>query len=101
MSKTNATAPPLAPLAEPVIVSEFWANRRGEAVRVQLREYEGRQIIDVRRHFTNAAGNLQATKKGLALTVIRLPELAAAINKALAKAHELGLIDDTKGRGHE
>jgi hypothetical protein len=101
MPKTNATAPPPSPLAEPVIVSDFWANRRGEAVRVQLREFEGRALIDLRKHFTDKTGKLQATKKGLTLVIARLPELAAAINEALAKAHALGLIANTKERGHE
>jgi hypothetical protein len=30
--------------------------------------------------------------------VLRLPELAAAVNKALAKAIELGLLDDEAGK---
>jgi hypothetical protein len=88
-------------LSEPVIVSEFWANRRGETIRVQLREYEGRALIDLRKHFTDKTGKLQATKKGLALVIARLPELAAAINEALAQAHALRLIAAPKGSGHE
>lgn len=81
-------------LTEPVIVAEFWANRRGESVRVQLREYEGQALIDIRKHYT-AEGKLLPTKKGLSLVVRRLPDLAAAIDKALAKARELGLINNT------
>jgi hypothetical protein len=88
-------------LSEPVIVSEFWANRRGETIRVQLREFEGHALIDLRKHFTDEAGKLRATKKGLALVIARLPELATAINQALAKAHALGLIADQKGQRHE
>jgi len=79
-------------LREPVIVSEFWCNRRGESVRVQLRQFEGVPLLDVRKYYTGAAGKLLPTAKGLALAVRRLPELHAAIGKALAKAHELGLI---------
>ena len=85
-------------IPEPIIVAEFWANRRGESVRVQLREFEGRPLIDVRKHFTNGEGKLQATKKGLALAITRLPELAAAINQALAKARTLGLLADGGAR---
>jgi hypothetical protein len=66
--------------------------RRG--VRVQLREFEGAALVDVRKHYTGADGKLQPTKKGLSLAIRRLPELAAAINKALAKAKQLGLVDD-------
>jgi hypothetical protein len=65
---------------------------------VQLREFEGRPLIDVRKHFTNGEGKLQATKKGLALAITRLPELAAAINQALAKAGTLGLLADGGAR---
>jgi hypothetical protein len=97
MTKKNRVQRPGIP--EPVIVSDFWANRRGESVRVQLREFEGRPLIDVRKHFTNGEGKLQATKKGLALAIARLPELAAAINQALAKARTLGLLAD--GAGNE
>jgi len=89
-----------ASLIEPVVVSEFWANRSGESVRVQLREYEGRALVDVRKHFTADNGKMQPTKKGLSIAIARLPDLAVAINKALRKAIELGLIAD-KGRGHE
>ena len=85
-------------LAEPVIVSEFWANRRGESVRVQLREYEGRALVDVRKHFTAADGKLQPTHKGISIAVTRLPDLAGALNRAVDKARELGLIADKGGR---
>jgi hypothetical protein len=87
-------------LLEPLVVAEFWANRRGESVRVQLREYEGRALVDARKHYTAADGTLQPTPKGLSIVVARLPELAAAINKALAKARELGLIEPDEA-GHE
>jgi transcriptional coactivator p15 (PC4) len=98
---TNKNSVKRPGLPEPVIISDFWANRRGESVRVQLREYEGCALIDIRKHFTDKSGKLQATKKGLALVIARLPELAAAINQALAKVHALGLIAAPKGQGHE
>jgi len=79
-------------LREPVVVAEFWANRRGEAVRVSLREYEGTPLVDLRRFYTGKEGKLLPTAKGLALSVHRLPELAVAVAKALAKAKEIGLI---------
>jgi hypothetical protein len=81
-------------LPEPVEIAKFWRNRKGEAVIVCLREYEGRVLIDCRVHFTNKEGKLQPTSKGLSLVVLRLPDLAKAVNAALAKAQELGLLDD-------
>ena len=83
-------------LPEPIEIDKFWKNRRGEAVIVQLREFNGRVLFDARQHFTNKDGQLQPTSKGLSLAILRLPELAAAVNKALAKARELGLIKKAK-----
>jgi hypothetical protein len=79
-------------LPEPIIVADFWANRRGEAVRVQFRELEGQTLIDLRRHYTGREGKLVPTKKGLSLAIRKLPDLAVAIAKALTKARKLGLI---------
>jgi hypothetical protein len=78
--------------ALPIIICDFWRNRRSEAVRVQIREYEGQVLIDCRVHFTNKDGKLTPTGKGLALSIHKLPDLAAAIVKAEHKARELGLI---------
>jgi hypothetical protein len=80
-------------LPEPVEIAKFWKNRKGDAVVVSLSTFEGRNLIDVRQHFTSKDGKLLATQKGLAMQVLRLPELAAAVNKALTKARELGLIE--------
>ena len=38
-----------AALAEPIIVASFWKNRRHDAVRVTLKQYEGREAVDRRR----------------------------------------------------
>jgi hypothetical protein len=94
-TKTEKPKPEITALAEPVEF-RFWKNRGGEAVVVSLRSYQGRALIDVRQSFTNKEGKLQPTSKGVAMAVLRLPELAAAINGALNKARELGLL---KGEG--
>jgi hypothetical protein len=77
-----------------VIVHQFWKNRKHDAVVVSLSTYEGRNLVDVRQHFMTKEGKLAPTQKGLAMVVLRLPDLAKAITKALAKAQELGLLDD-------
>jgi hypothetical protein len=82
----------MAGLPEPIEIDKFWANRRGEAVIVSLREFEGVPIVDVRKFYTAADGTLQPTSKGIALSVRKLPELALAIGKALKRARELGLL---------
>jgi hypothetical protein len=80
-------------LTEPIIVAEFWANRHGESVRIQLREFKGLALLDIRKHYVAAGGKMLPTKKGLSIAIARLPDLAAAITKALGKARELGLLD--------
>jgi hypothetical protein len=77
-----------------VEIAKFWRNRKHEAVIVSLREYGGRCILDARVHFEDKDGRFQPSKKGLSIVVARLPELAAAIAKALVKARELGLLDE-------
>jgi hypothetical protein len=89
-----------ARLPEPITVAEFWRNRGGESIRVEIREYQGRVVVDVRVHFPDAKGVLRPSKKGVCVAIKRLPELARGITKALARARELGLIaDDEAGDG--
>jgi Transcriptional Coactivator p15 (PC4) len=79
-------------LPEPVEIAKFWKNRRHDAIVVTLSTYEGCNIVDVRQHEMNE-GRLIPTRKGVAVVVLRLPELAKAVNKALEKARELGLLE--------
>ena len=85
-------------LAAPLTVAEFWANRKGETLRVTLSEYEGRPICDLRRYYTSADGKLLPTRKGIALSINRLPDLEAAITKAVSRARDLGLLKDGGNR---
>jgi hypothetical protein len=83
---------PASALSEPVKIAEWWKNRRGESIRVQLSAYEGRNLADVRTWYTGDDGTLRPGK-GFAAEVKHLPRLAAALAKAEAQARELGLID--------
>jgi hypothetical protein len=84
-------------LSEPVIVDRMWANRQHDAVFVTLQTYRDHNLIDIRKHAMDGAGKLVPTPKGIALKINRLPDLAKAIDKALRKARELGLIDGEGG----
>jgi hypothetical protein len=86
-------------LAEPLVIAEWWKNRRGESVRLTLNRYEGRDVVDLRTWYTGDDGKLKPGK-GFAAEVRHLPRLAAAFAKAEAKARELGLIGDN-GAGDE
>jgi hypothetical protein len=83
-------------LPEPVEIAKFWKNRRHDAIVVSLSTFEGRNLVDVRTHVMDRKGCLVPTPKGLSIVVLRLPELAAAVNQALKKAQSLGLLDDDK-----
>lgn len=77
----------------PIIVSRFWRNRKHDAIVTTIKEYEGRVLVDVRTYCMNR-GRLVPTPRGISLVILRLPDLAKAINRALKKARALGLLDD-------
>jgi hypothetical protein len=54
----------------------------------------GHPLVDVRKFFTDDDGCLVPTKKGLAIAIARLPDLARASAKAVHKARELGLLGE-------
>jgi hypothetical protein len=89
-------APPAA-LTEPIVIAKFWKSPRDHTahVRVDFSEYKGHPLINVRVWQTGSDGIDRPTVKGIALTVRKLPELHAALTKALAKARgELNLLPD-------
>jgi hypothetical protein len=93
--KTNRRAPGrVCPISESIVISRFWRNRRGEAIVTSLEPFEARVVVHVRQYFTTTDGKLAPTKKGVAIDILRLPELAAAVAKALSVAKDLGLIPD-------
>jgi hypothetical protein len=86
-------------LAEPVTVSEWWRNPRGESIRVQLSTWEDHALIDIRTWYP-ADGKLKPGK-GFAADVRHLPRLAEALAKAVAKATELGILADNDYGGDQ
>jgi hypothetical protein len=88
------------PIPEEIIVSRFWKNRSHDAVQVSLKSFEGMNLCDVR-VFAMRDGILVPTTKGISVVIPRLQDLAKAINKALAKAKDLGLLDPDKSEGEQ
>jgi Transcriptional Coactivator p15 (PC4) len=89
---------PTPTLVEPITIAEFWKNRRGEPIRINLSTYKGRNLIDVRTWATDPAeGKLKPTTKGIATEMRYLPKLVSALAKAESKARELHLIPDDDG----
>jgi hypothetical protein len=92
------TQPPTP--AEQVEIARFWKNRgRNESVHVTLSEYEGHPLINIRVYSTGSDGIDRPTTKGIAIGIRKLPELAAAVAKALATARERGMVADEGGEG--
>jgi hypothetical protein len=91
-----STKPP--PLAEPIEVAKFWKSRQRKiAIVVSLREYEGHNLIDVREYFTDQAGCMKPSTRGLAMVVRNLPELSKAVRRALERARALNLLPEDAG----
>jgi hypothetical protein len=80
------------PAAMPVLIGKFFKNRMGDIVVVQIKQFEGVTFLDIRQFFTGDDGKSLPTKKGIAIGLHKLDELAGLINKAIAKARALGLI---------
>lgn len=82
------------PLAEPQVVFQMWKGRqRQECIRLTLTRYKGKAIADLRVFFITSTGHMQASKKGVAFAIAKLPELRKALEKAEAKALDLDLIE--------
>ena len=65
-----------------------------EEVRVRIAEWRGSNFVDLRvfTEFDGKEGEKRPTKRGLALGLHRLPELAEAVDAALAEARRRGLV---------
>jgi hypothetical protein len=84
-----------SPLAEPVEIARWWKSRRRDiAIVVTLSAYESINIVNVREYFTDQAGCMKPSTRGLAMVVRRLPEFSNAIRKALETARALNLLPE-------
>lgn len=81
-------------LAEPIVIFQMWRSRqRNEGIRLSLSRYKGKAICDLRVYFTTKTGHMQASKKGVAFSIDKLPEVRKALEKAGARAIDLDLIE--------
>jgi len=70
----------------------MWRDRRGNALVFGLRSYQGRAYGEVRIYYTNSAGILAPSPKGITFALSKLPVVAKALSKMCAEARELGLL---------
>jgi hypothetical protein len=81
---------------EPILIAE-WPIKRGEIVRVTLKDYKGTRLIDIRKFFEREDGDFSPTSKGIALNIKHLNRLSAAIKEASAVAYQRGLMPAGEG----
>jgi hypothetical protein len=93
--KTAPDKPAGRILDAPIEVSKMWKNRQRQiAIVVSLSSYEGHNLINIREYFTDKAGCMRPTTKGVSMVVRRLPELSRALRSALEKARGLDLLPE-------
>ena len=73
------------------LVATIRKNSR-EEIRILLDEFNGAPTFNARVFWTDAHGEARARHKGLAFRIDLLPEFAAAVQAALLKAQEQGLL---------
>ena len=66
---------------KPKLIAEFNKNA-SEVVRVQLSEYDGKQLLDIRVWVENNKGDSIPTRKGISLRIDQVEALKEAIDKA-------------------
>lgn len=75
------------------VVGQFEKNSR-EEIRVQLREFKGHQLLDIRTfYFTSEGGEPKPSPKGISLAIRLMPQLKEAILEADRVLKEAGLLD--------
>jgi hypothetical protein len=86
-------------LAEPIEIAKFFksARDRSKHVRVDLSEFKGHALVNVRVWETGTDGIDRPSKAGLALAIRKLPELTRALLKAEDRAREMGLLGADDG----
>jgi hypothetical protein len=89
-----------ATLPEPISIAKLWKSRdHAEHVRVDLSEFKGHVIVNVRIWQTGSDGIDRPSTRGIAMSVRKLPELASALAKAETTAIALGLLQGASDDG--
>jgi hypothetical protein len=76
------------------VIRDIEKNSR-EIVRVELDEYQGKQLVSARVWFRDG-DTVKPSSKGLSIDVKHLPALRQAIDDAEAAAHAAGLLANSK-----
>jgi len=74
------------------VVATIPNGRRGEELRVSLNTFKGKHYFAMRIWYADDAGEMKPSGKGANLKIDLLPDIAEAVNKALATARDEGLV---------
>jgi hypothetical protein len=75
------------------VISKFWKSRaRNEHVQVELLMWHDMPLLDVRVYLDKGDGISRPSQKGVCLSIKKIDELIAALQKAAAKAEALGWL---------
>jgi Transcriptional Coactivator p15 (PC4) len=69
-----------------------WALRNGETVRVSIDNYQGHDLVHVRRWQRGPNGRLYPTEKGAAIGIGHLSRLLKALRAVRAHARKIGVL---------
>jgi hypothetical protein len=75
------------------LIKSIQKNGR-ETIRVELDEFEGRQLVAARIWYTDGEGDLKPTRKGLTIAIRHLPAIREALEEAERVARKAGLLGD-------
>jgi len=75
----------------PIVIAS-WPRHGSEIVQVSLDRFKNGFTIDIRAWWRDARGVFKPKRDGLTLSIAQLPNLAAALNRALDRAAGLGLV---------
>ena len=74
------------------LICQIEKNSR-EEIRVQLREFKGHQLLDIRTfYFTSEGGEAKPSPKGVSVAIRLLPQLKEAVLEAEKVLKEQGLM---------
>ncbi len=73
---------------EPIHIADI-PKSRGEVIRVEITEYSGKKLLNIRIWYTDKEGKLAPTKKGVALNIEQFDDLKNALAEAENKIKAL------------
>jgi Transcriptional Coactivator p15 (PC4) len=68
-------------MAEPGIIKDI-DKGRGEVIRIEISEYKGKSLLNIRVWYTDASGEKKPTQKGVTISPEQYQDLKEAIEAA-------------------